>query len=534
LPLPISLQEWVGAWRRHAPTGNNSTKYWFMESHTPMAASRSPSSILRDTRVLSLIGQIIFAIVIIAALYGLLTSILSALEAQNLLPNLRFLQDRAGFDIGEAPAWYSSDRTYWDAYTIGFINTLRVVIAGLVLSTVIGIFLGIFLLSRNWLLRNSSRSIVEVLRNTPILVQLFVWYFVVMLSLPTFQQSISLPPEGYASLPLRWIVYLIGAYLVWNYTRNLPPQRSHLRRPIVWAAVASAILAEIAARFGLVTNAAFRFEIQPWIYLNIRGLAFPELLPTARFADWLAFVTIGVVLAFVQWVYLGRVKEATGHAYPRLLYAVAAIGLLTVVGWVIVSGEPAATTVTVTNADGQATIMPIEQARADELITPEEEAVYAAAPLLLKLPQKNNFRFTQGLQILPEYAALFLALTIYTAVFIAEIVRAGILAVPPGQVEAARALGLSGSDVLRLVILPQALRVIIPPLGNQYLNLAKNSSLAIAVAYADLFQITTTIMNQSGQSVTGMIMVMITYLLISLTIAALSERANRRFQIVTR
>ena len=505
-----------------------------MESGTPMAVSRSPSNILRDTRVLSIIGQIIFAIVIIAALYGLMTSIFTALADKNITPNLRFLQDRAGFDIGEAPAWYSSDRSYWDAYTIGFINTLRVVIAGLVVSTVIGIFLGIFLLSRNWLLRNSSKTIVEVLRNTPLLIQLFVWYFVVMLSLPAFQQSISLPPEGYGSIPLRWIIYLIGAYAVWNYTRNLPPQRSHLRRPIWWAAGAVIILAEIGARFGLVWNAAFRFEIQPWIYLNIRGLAFPELLPTARFADWAAFITIGVVLAFIMWVYLGRLKEATGRAYPRLLYAVIAIVALTVVGWLIVSSEPAATTVTVTNADGQTTIVPIEQAQADGLITAEEEAVYAGTPLLLKLPQKNNFRFTQGLQILPEYTALFLALTIYTAVFIAEIVRAGILAVPPGQVEAARALGLSGGDVLRLVILPQALRVIIPPLGNQYLNLAKNSSLAIAVAYADLFQITTTIMNQSGQSVTGMVMVMITYLLISLTIAALAERANRRFQIVTR
>jgi len=114
------------------------------------------------------------------------------------------------------------------------------------------------------------------------------------------------------------------------------------------------------------------------------------------------------------------------------------------------------------------------------------------------------------------------------------VVRAGIRAVPPGQVEAARALGLGAGDVLRMVILPQALRVIIPPLGNQYLNLAKNSSLAIALAYADLFQITTTIMNQSGQSVTGMIMVMVTYLIICLIIAALTERANRRFQLVTR
>lgn len=501
-----------------------------------MAAIRSPSSssILRDTRVLSIVGQIIFAIVIIAALYGLMTSIFSALEEQNLTPNLFFLQYRSGFDIGERPAWYSSSSTYWDAYTVGFINTLRVVIAGLAISTLLGVFLGIFLLSRNWLVRNISKVIVELLRNTPMLVQLFVWYFVVMLSLPAFQQSIALPQEGYTFIPLRWFAYLIGAVVVRNYINHLPPQRHHQRRWFVWGAVGLAVVVEIAARFGLVSNAGLRLELQPWIFLNIRGFAFPELLPTARFADWLAFVAIGVVLALIQWVYFGRLKETTGQPFPRVLYGLVAIVALTVIGWLIVSGEPAATTIPVTGADGTTTLVSIEEARADGLITPADEAVYAANPLIFNLPQKTNFRFTQGAQVSPEYAALFLALTVYTAVFIAEIVRAGILAVPNGQIEAARALGLSSSDVLRLVILPQALRVIIPPLGNQYLNLAKNSSLAIAVAYADLFQITTTIMNQSGQSVTGMVMVMLTYLLLSLIIATLTERANRRFQIVTR
>jgi general L-amino acid transport system permease protein len=139
-----------------------------------------------------------------------------------------------------------------------------------------------------------------------------------------------------------------------------------------------------------------------------------------------------------------------------------------------------------------------------------------------------------GSQITPEYMALLLGLVVYTAAFIAEIVRAGILAVPRGQIEAARALGLSTNQTLRVIILPQALRVIIPPLGNQYLNLAKNSSLAVAVAYADLVLVTTTIMNQSGQSVTGITMIMLTYLALSLIIAAAINLVNRRFQIVTR
>lgn len=132
-------------------------------------------------------------------------------------------------------------------------------------------------------------------------------------------------------------------------------------------------------------------------------------------------------------------------------------------------------------------------------------------------------------------AALVLgALVIYTSSFIAEIVRAGIQAVPKGQIEAARALGLSQGDLLRRVILPQALRVIIPPLGNQYLNLAKNSSLATVVAYADIYATSVTMAGTSGQSVPIIIMVMGTYLIISLTISAVMNWVNRRFQIVAR
>jgi len=123
---------------------------------------------------------------------------------------------------------------------------------------------------------------------------------------------------------------------------------------------------------------------------------------------------------------------------------------------------------------------------------------------------------------------------VYTSAFIAEIVRAGIQAVPGGQVEASKAVGLSQSDMLRLIVLPQALRVIIPPMGNQYLNFAKNSSLAIAVSYTDIFQVTNTIINQSGQSVTGIIMVMLAYLFISLVISFMMNFINQRFQLVTR
>ncbi len=504
---------------------------------SPVSPRSSPSLIgyLRDDRVLQIIGQIVFALILIAALYGLTTSILNALVERNLTPNLVFLQNRAGFDISEKPEWYSANSTYWDAYTVGITNTLRVVVLGLVLSTLLGIFVGVALLSRNWLVRTIFTVYVELLRNTPLLVQLFAWYFVVMLSLPTFQQSLSFPQEGITVIPLRFLLYALGALLIWSTIRRLPSHYHDRRRVYVRGYAAVVIVIELVARLGIINGGgALRFEVLPWAYINIRGFAFPELVTTNRLAEWLTFVTVGAVLAGILWIYFGRLKETTGLVSPRGRYALAAIVLLALFGWLIVSGEPAPVSVPVVNAEGVTTMMNLNEARADGLITLQDEQIYATVPLILRLPEKNNFRFTSGTQITPEYMALLLGLVIYTSAFIAEIVRAGILAVPKGQVEAARALGFGYGDVLRFVILPQALRVIIPPLGNQYLNLAKNSSLAIAIAYADLFLITTTIMNQSGQSITGMAMVMLTYLIISLIIATLMDRANRRFQLITR
>jgi general L-amino acid transport system permease protein len=494
---------------------------------------RRQSFALLDARVLAIIGQVIFAIVLIAALYALVTAIFSALGARNLTPNTNFFGDRAGFDIGDKPVWYTSNSTYWEAYVVGFINTMRVVVVGLVLATVLGVFGGIFLLSSNWLLRTITLAIVELLRNTPLLVQLFVWYFAIMLSLPSFQQSASIPQEGIAVIPVRYLLYALAVlYVIWS-VRGLTTHQQQQRRVRVWGVIALLVLIEVGVQTDILgAGQALRLELRPWVFINIRGFAFPEVIFTARLAEWLAFVGVGVGLALVIWVYYGRQRELTGIRYPRARYGLLAIIGAGVIGWVVVSAEPPPNVPVVQN--GAVAIVPFDRARADGLLSPADEALYTPQPLIVRLPDKNNFRYTAGAQVLPEYMALLLGLSIYTAAFIAEIVRAGILAVPKGQVEAARALGLSSSDVLSRVILPQALRVIIPPLGNQYLNLAKNSSLAIAIAYADLFQVTTTIMNQSGQSVTGMAMVMVTYLIISLTIATLMNRVNRRFQIVTR
>ncbi|MBA3872957.1 MAG: ABC transporter permease subunit [Anaerolineae bacterium] len=292
--------------------------------------------------------------------------------------------------------------------------------------------------------------------------------------------------------------------------------------------------------FGILPSNGIPIDVYPSVFISRRGFAFPEIHTTARFADWLAFIAIGVSLALVIWIYLGRITEQTGRAYPRLRYSVLAIVIFVAVGWVAVGLEPDPAAVPVTQEDKTVVMMSLTDARAGGLLTPADEDLYSSSPIRYIPPvQKVNAAgivsgYVSGTQVSPEYIALLLGLVVYTAAFIAEIVRSGILAVPKGQIEASRALGFGTTQTLWMIILPQAMRVIIPPLASQYLNLAKNSSLAIAIAFADIVSITQTIMNQSGQSVTGITMIMLSYLTISLVIAFFTNLVNRRFQLVTR
>ncbi len=572
-------------------------------SATNPAVGRSVlPAFLRDVRILQIIGQIVFAIVLVAVASLIWTSILNTLQARNLTPNFAFLENRSGFDISEHPEWYSSSSTYGDAFSVGFINTLRIVGIGLVLTTILGILGGIFLLSSNWLIQTITRVLVELLRNTPLLVQLFLWYFVVMLSLPLFQQALAFPQEGITLVSIRLGIYILAFALIWFVFRRDPtasPRRTIAGNGLLAAIIAIEIGFRLAASqeswvgvyasgnignpvfllyvaisvaalagvwfyttgtlkwrlvgliggqllggllfyFGIAPNSSFRVEIYPAIYLSNRGLVLPEILPTARFATWMTFVIFGVILAGIMWVYFGRIIESTGEPVRRTLYVVLALIGLPIIGWIIVGIQPQPSTIPVTGEDKTITYMSIDDARDAGLLTEEDETLYSTQPILYVRPVQRVNRagivsgLESGSEVTPQYIALLVGLVVYTAAFIAEIVRAGILAVPRGQIEASRALGLTTSETLRMVILPQALRVIIPPLGNQYLNLSKNSSLAVAVAYADLVLVTTTIMNQSGQSVTGITMIMLTYLAISLTIAAVVNLINRRFQLVTR
>ena len=150
------------------------------------------------------------------------------------------------------------------------------------------------------------------------------------------------------------------------------------------------------------------------------------------------------------------------------------------------------------------------------------------------MPQLGTFNFAGGITVSPEFAALVVGLVVYTAAFIGEIVRGGIEAVSRGQSEAARALGLSNGQVLRLVVLPQALRVIIPPLTSEYLNLAKNSTLAVAIGFFDYFSVANTMLNQTGQAIEAMTLIAAVYLSLSLGLSLLMNLYNRRMALVER
>jgi general L-amino acid transport system permease protein len=156
------------------------------------------------------------------------------------------------------------------------------------------------------------------------------------------------------------------------------------------------------------------------------------------------------------------------------------------------------------------------------------------APTAMDWPALRGFNLTGGARITPEFSAITLGLSVYTSAFIAEIVRSGILAVPKGQTEAARALGLKETVILRQVVLPQALRVIVPPLTSQYLNLTKNSSLSVAIGYPDLVNIANTTITQTGQAIEGILIIMAVFLATSLATSALMNWYNARVALVER
>ncbi len=383
----------------------------------------------RDIRVIRVIAQIVFVIVVLAIGAWLLDNYRNWLAERNLTFSFRFLRLEASFDLAEGIPFKPTD-SYARAFLVGVVNTLRVASVGIVLATLLGLVAGVARLSRNWLVSHIASVYIELIRNTPLLVQLFFLYFAVILKLPKLKTG-----------------------------------------------------DEITA-----------ITLPGPTYLSNRGLAMPWPRPSESFGAWWPFILAALVVALVLWILRARGVQRTGRPSFNFLWIVVAFLVIPAVGWLIVPGSP----------------------------------------LVLDVPVIKGLKARGGTILSPEFVALTLGLVVYTGAFIAEVVRAGILAVPKGQTEAARAQGFTEMQILRLIVLPQALRVIIPPLISQYLNLTKNSSLAIGIGFLDLYAVSNTMLNQSGRVVEVFLMIMAAYLSMSLSISLIMNIVNRRIQIVER
>ena len=350
-----------------------------------------------------------------------------------------FLEQTSGFQISSTLGTWAMEynvgtSTYLDVYFIGIINTFLVAALGIIAATFLGFALGIMRLSQNMVVKGFATVYVEVLRNVPLLLQLFFWYFAVLRALPSRRGQVEIF-EGAAG------INITGLYLP----------------------------APIAQSGAGVLGLAFILFVGIAIWLK-------------RWAKKRQYETGQIFPAF--WVGLGLIVFGTSLVY-------------------LLMGQPIDWSFPVFKDTGPAL--------------------------------RRGFQIGDGMVIVPEFIAVWLALSLYTAAFIAEIVRAGILAVSKGQTEASYSLGLRPGITLRLVIIPQALRVIIPPLTSQYLNLTKNSSLAVAIAYPELVSIFAgTALNQVGKEIEMIAMMMSVYLTFSLLTSAFMNWFNARVKLVDR
>ena len=397
-----------------------------MSSIPRETVQQGKASLLYDPKIRGYVYQFALLAIVGFLVWSAASNAIENLRAQKIASGFGFWHNAAGFDVNQKLIHFSANgSTYGEAFYVGLLNTLLVASIGIVLATFLGFFVGVARLSHNWVLSKLAMIYVEVIRNLPLLLQLFFWYNAVLKPLPNPRQSIALPG---------------GAFL------------------------------------------------------NNRGLYIPDphLEPGGNLVVWSFFIGLAVWIGFRYWA--RKQQAATGRQYP--------------IGWAALG-----------------------------LIVGLPLLVYLVMgrPVSFVYPELAGFNLRGGIQIFPEFVALLLGLTTYTAGFIAEVVRAGILAVSKGQTEAANALGLRSGPTLKLVVIPQAMRVIIPPLTSNYLNLTKNSSLAVAIGYPDLVQVFTgTVLNQTGQAVEVVAITMAVYLTISLVTSFFMNIYNKRMALVER
>ena len=396
-------------------------------------------SVLNDTRSRSLIFQIILLVAVFWSMWWVVDNTITNLANQNKSFGFAFLNQTAGFQISKTLGTWALDyqvgvSTYFDVYLIGIINTFVIAFFGILAATIIGFAVGIMRLSNNLVISGVATTYVEIVRNVPLLLQMFVWYFAVLRSLPGKRERMEIIPD------------LMG--------------------------------------------------------INVTGLYMPLGIPLDGFGWTVAAFILSFMTAVWIAVWSRRRQKNTGKQFPAWRVGLGLIVLIPV-GIFLVTGSP---------------------------ILWEVPEFSTTGPVL-----RRGYQIGVGIQVVPEMIALFLSLSLYTAGFIAEIVRSGILAVSRKQTEAGMAIGLKPGLILQLVIIPQALRIIIPPLTSQYLNLTKNSSLAVAIAYPELVSIFAgTALNQVGKEIEMIFMMMSVYLTFSIVTSMLMNWFNARVKLVER
>ena len=278
---------------------------------------------------------------------------------------------------------------------------------------------------------------------------------------------------GIARLSSNWLIRTIAAAYVECF-RNIPL----LLQILFWYTAVVGQLPKVRESISLFGG----------VFINNRGIYLPSPEPASGLKIWLWFLSAGLILAVILYILRWRQLQQLDRPGFRAKWALPAFLIVALCGWFLTPGSP----------------------------------------FTLDLPVLQGFNYRGGMRFTPEFSALLIGLSIYTSAFIAEVVRSGIQSVVKGQREAARAVGLKEGEILRLVVLPQAIPIIVPPLTSQYLNLAKNSSLAVAIGFPDLFSVGNTTLTQTGQSIPVFAMVMASYLVMSLATSAAMNWYNRR------
>lgn len=473
---------------------------------------------------------------LVALAWILATQAAANLQVQGRTFGWGFLTRPAGIQIGEGI--FTRPSTAIQALQTGAVNMFRITFSGVIAATILGVVVGVARLSTNWLVNRMATFYVEALRNVPLLVQIVFWFFLATSTFPSVDavnegerwfivtnKGVSIPWLYPTETFWQWVVFAVGgaiaARLVYRRRIDELERTGRDTNPARWAFVTFAAVLIVGWFAHPIAGAL------GWVWQVLASI-----VSAVPIFGWQLVLGVASVLFAARWTrrFLASFESPAGRA--KLTdddwFKVGLAGLVGLIGVALVFRFPAAVGFAVDVVDF---VLRFFDQKFDFLRT--GNPLRFARPDIV-VPGRFPQIGTSGMTMTPAFFGVWVGVTMYTAAFIAEIVRGGILAVPKGQTEAGLALGLKRSQLLRMIILPQAFRIILPPIGNQYLNLAKNTSLGIAVAYPEIVAVGQTLANQTGQFMQTFLLWIAFYLSVSLTLSVLVNYYNRKLKLVER